>query len=205
MQEEGWEAPLYWERQEDDGWRQFTLAGLRPIDPAEPVCHVSYYEADAFARWAGARLPTEAEWEVAAAAQSRWRATSSSRRASGRGAGRDPGDARVQMFGDVWEWTASPYVPYPGFRPSPGELGEYNGKFMCNQMVLRGGSCLTPRLAHPRHVPQLLPARRPLADDRAPPGPLGLEWLPLSACRECSPIRRARLGVLVAGTSSGAD
>ncbi len=137
----GWEAPLYWERQ-DNRWRHFTLAGLQPVKAAEPVCHVSYYEADAFARWAGARLPTEAEWEVVAVDHS----LAGSFLDSGR---LHPGVADAapvtQLFGEAWQWTAIPYVGYPGYRPADGALGEYNGKFMCNQLVLRGGSCLTPR------------------------------------------------------------
>lgn len=138
---EGWEAPLYWRREGGNDWRIFTLAGLQPINPAAPVCHVSYHEADAYARWAGKRLSTEAEWEVAAG----------SAPASGHFA--DSGyfhpkpavsAGLAQLFGDVWEWTQSPYTAYPGFRPAPGAVGEYNGKFMCNQFVLRGGSAATP-------------------------------------------------------------
>ncbi|NKZ37871.1 ergothioneine biosynthesis protein EgtB [Oleiagrimonas citrea] len=143
VQREGWNRPLYWSEDLDSA---FTLGGLRALDPHAPVAHVSYFEADAFARWAGARLPTEAEWEVLAAD-----------RDPGQGNLRDRGllqpcaapddadeDAPLQLFGDVWEWTSSPYVSYPGFRPLPGTLGEYNGKFMCGQWVLRGGSCVTP-------------------------------------------------------------
>jgi ergothioneine biosynthesis protein EgtB len=145
LKAEGWEAPQYWERQEDGTWREFTLGGWQAIDPAAPVSHVSFYEADAFARWAGARLPTEDEWEVAAArtaVEGNFVEQGTLRPRAGEA---DRGEAPVQMFGDVWEWTSSPYAPYPRFQPFPGELGEYNGKFMCNQIVLRGGSCLTPR------------------------------------------------------------
>ncbi len=156
VHQEGWRAPLYWE-QVDGRWWQFTMSGMRPVDPAEPVCHVSFYEADAFARWAGARLPLEAEWEHAAAGrllegnfveQGRYHpapAAPESRNGShGGNERRREGGAR-QLFGDVWEWTASPYTAYPGFRTAEGGLGEYNGKFMSSQMVLRGGSCLTSR------------------------------------------------------------
>jgi ergothioneine biosynthesis protein EgtB len=133
-------APLYW--CERDGGRQlFTLAGLTPLELAEPVCHVSFYEADAFARWAGARLPSEAEWEHAA----RERPLSGNLLESERFHPSPALDGSGQLFGDCWEWTQSPYVAYPGFRPLAGALGEYNGKFMCNQMVLKGGSCATPR------------------------------------------------------------
>lgn len=150
VQQERWDAPLYWEKR-DGNWYEFTLAGMRELDPGSPVCHLSYYETDAFAQWAGKRLPTETEWEVAARLS----------------------DARIeegalldlhtlhpvpliekeepktralhQMYGDVWEWTRSAYLPYPGYRRIEGPLGEYNGKFMVNQMILRGGSCVTPR------------------------------------------------------------
>lgn len=116
-----WRAPLYW-RREENAWREYHLDGLDALDPDAPVIHVSGYEADAYARWAGARLPTEPEWEAAATES----------------------EGLQQMFGEAWQWTASAYAPYPGYRPLPGALGEYNGKFMSNQMVLRGGSCITP-------------------------------------------------------------
>jgi ergothioneine biosynthesis protein EgtB len=144
----GWNAPLYWEQQ-DGQWWQFTLAGMRPVEEAEPVCHVSFYEADAYARWAGARLPREAEWEVAGAAAPREGNLVESGRPHPAPAGPAAAETPRQLFGDVWEWTSSPYTPYSGFRPLEGALGEYNGKFMCNQMVLRGGSCATA-LSHIR-------------------------------------------------------
>jgi ergothioneine biosynthesis protein EgtB len=141
-QRESWRAPLYWEL-DDGAWRSYDLTGLAEIDPAATACHLSYYEADAIARWANARLPTEAEWEVAA---------SGLRARDGHWADDDrlrpdtaSGTELAQLFGDVWEWTSSAYAPYPGFRPLDGALGEYNGKFMSGQMVLRGGSCFTPR------------------------------------------------------------
>jgi len=118
---EGWQAPLYWRPEPNDGWSRFTLAGRRMVNPDDPVLHLSYYEADAYARWADARLPTEGEWEVAVLA-----------------------GGLQESFATAWQWTASPYVPYPGFRPAAGAVGEYNGKFMINQMVLRGGSFATP-------------------------------------------------------------
>ncbi|MGH7898076.1 MAG: ergothioneine biosynthesis protein EgtB [Candidatus Binatia bacterium] len=142
---QGWRAPLYWE-QHEGAWRVMTLGGLRPLRLSEPVCHVSFYEADAFARAAGARLPTEVEWETAAAAapiegtfleNQSWQPEPASARTHG--------DVPSQLYGDVWEWTRSPYVAYPGYRPPAGAIGEYNGKFMCNQLVLRGGSFATPR------------------------------------------------------------
>lgn len=141
--EQGWEAPLYWVRR-DDRWHEFTLQGLRSLDPNAPVCHVSYFEADAFARWAEARLPTEAEWEVTAA-QAPIEGNFVEQQILHPSPTSLTGDLSlpVQMFGDVWEWTSSSYAPYPGYRPPPGAVGEYNGKFMCNQYVLRGGSCAT--------------------------------------------------------------
>jgi ergothioneine biosynthesis protein EgtB len=144
-QAQGWKAPLYWEERDED-WSFFTLAGLRPLCADEPVCHISFYEADAFARWAGVRLPTEAEWETAASGGS----PSGHFLEGGHfhpavSAAREDRGPLYQLYGDVWQWTASPYVGYPGYRPSTGALGEYNGKFMSNQFVLRGASCVTPR------------------------------------------------------------
>ena len=138
-----WEAPLYWEMVDGD-WVVYTLSGMQPVDEHAPVSHVSYYEADAYARWRGGRLPTEHEWEYAA----REAAVDGAFLESGVYQPHGPGGASgelSQMFGEVWQWTQSAYTPYPGFRPWEGALGEYNGKFMVNQMVLRGGSCATPR------------------------------------------------------------
>ncbi|HEY2014191.1 MAG TPA: ergothioneine biosynthesis protein EgtB [Bryobacteraceae bacterium] len=150
---ESWNAPLYWRRGESGSWEVFTLRGLMPLEDllATPVCHISYLEADAFARWAGKCLPTEAEWETAAVTNSvagnlleaekfHPQAPESASQLE-QGA---VGQGMQQLYGDVWEWTVSAYLPYPGFQPLPGALGEYNGKFMCNQMVLRGGSVATP-------------------------------------------------------------
>ena len=143
VQQEHWRAPLYWE-QHDGEWFAFTLSGLQPITPAETVVHLSYFEADAFAHWAGARLPTEAEWEFAATGVPIDGNFVEARRFHPRSVTADS-TALHALYGDVWEWTQSSYSPYPGFRTAPGALGEYNGKFMCNQYVLRGGSCATPR------------------------------------------------------------
>ncbi|MFD2365765.1 ergothioneine biosynthesis protein EgtB [Pseudoduganella sp. GCM10020061] len=141
---EGWDAvsaqglahPLYWMRMDDGSWAEFTLHGLQALDPARPVTHVSLYEADAFAQWSGARLPTEAEWECAAAGIVPGDGALHPRAAAGAGLS--------QMFGECWQWTSSSYGPYPGFAPAAGAIGEYNGKFMLNQYVLRGASCVTP-------------------------------------------------------------
>ena len=143
VNEHRWQAPLYWV-QRDGTWWNFTLSGMRPVNKAEPVTHVSYFEADAFANWSKARLATEFEWERIATPlpiegnfvdDQRFHPAPIS----------NASDELQQIFGDVWEWTRSAYLPYPGYRAAPGALGEYNGKFMCNQMVLRGGSCATSR------------------------------------------------------------
>jgi ergothioneine biosynthesis protein EgtB len=144
VSQRGWQAPLYWEKV-DGQWLTFTLHGMAPIEANTPVCHVSFYEAEAYARWAGTRLPTEAEWEVVAG-NAAIEGNFLESRALHPLAAREPAPAGVpaQLFGDVWEWTRSDYAPYPGFRVADGAVGEYNGKFMCNQYVLRGGSCATP-------------------------------------------------------------
>ena len=142
VNEQRWEAPLYWERR-DGAWWNFTLAGMRPVDEAEPVTHISYFEADAFANWHGSRLPTEFEWErVAIDLPIEGNFVDTGRFQPARIEG-ESGNELQQIYGNVWEWTRSAYLPYPGYRAAPGALGEYNGKFMCNQMVLRGGSCAT--------------------------------------------------------------
>lgn len=152
VNEQRWNAPLYWTKR-DGVWWNFTLSGLRLVDQSEPVTHVSYFEADAYANWAGARLPTEFEWERAALScpiEGNFVETELFHPvavAPAVSADKPGKDQRLhQMFGDVWEWTRSAYSPYPGYRAAPGALGEYNGKFMCNQYVLRGGSCATSRI-----------------------------------------------------------
>jgi len=139
-----WKAPLYWQQLSGE-WMQYTLAGLRKVEPNEPLTHVSYFEADAYARWAGSRLPTEAEWEVAADSVPIEGNFVDNMNFHPVPLEKSNGLPLKQMFGDVWEWTQSSYSAYPGYRTPPGALGEYNGKFMCNQMVLRGGSCATSK------------------------------------------------------------
>ncbi|MFS0737852.1 ergothioneine biosynthesis protein EgtB [Sphingomonas sp. 1P06PA] len=145
VKREAIEAPLHWRRDGEGGWLCFALDGLHPLHPAAPVSHVSLYEADAFARWAGARLPTEVEWEAAAAGIDCASGNQLDQAGPVRPRAAPAGDGLRQMFGDVWEWTGSAYLPYPGFRPAAGAVGEYNGKFMSGQAVLKGASCATPR------------------------------------------------------------
>jgi ergothioneine biosynthesis protein EgtB len=148
VQSHGWDAPLYWQR-DGEGWSVFTLEGRRPVVDSQPVVHVSHYEADAYARWAGARLPTEFEWEHAArSTDGREPKAEPARRPRLHPQPADGSAVLGQLTTEVWQWTASAYLPYPRFVPAPGALGEYNGKFMSNQMVLRGGACVTP----PGHV-----------------------------------------------------
>jgi ergothioneine biosynthesis protein EgtB len=145
LNEQNWRAPLYW-IERDGEWWNFTLNGLRKVNASEPLTHISYFEADAYANWAGARLPTEFEWERAAAKIDIDGNFVETERFHPVALNESPRDGKLaQMFGDVWEWTRSSYSPYPGYRAEPGALGEYNGKFMCNQYVLRGGSCATSR------------------------------------------------------------
>ena len=145
VQEQRWDAPLYWTKQ-DGAWWNFTLSGFRKVNEAEPVTHVSYFEADAYANWDGARLPTEFEMERASAGTPiAGNFVDAERFHPAPASGDASGEKFQQLFGDVWEWTRSSYLPYPGYRAAAGALGEYNGKFMCNQMVLRGGSCATSR------------------------------------------------------------
>ncbi|WP_017669802.1 ergothioneine biosynthesis protein EgtB [Blastomonas sp. AAP53] len=141
VQANGITAPLYWHKDAEGGWQQFGLDGLRSVDPAAPVCHISLYEADAYAAWAGARLPTEAEWEAVAASCD----PLGGNQLEIAGPVRPRADAASAMFGNVWQWTGSAYRPYPGFKAAEGAVGEYNGKFMSGQFVLRGASCATPR------------------------------------------------------------
>ena len=139
------EAPLYWRRTGDGAWASFALDGLHPLHPAAPVSQISFYEADAYARWAAARLPTEAEWEASAQSLDPAEGNQLDEAGPVRPRAAPAGTGLRQMFGDVWEWTASAYLPHPGFRPAAGAVGEYNGKFMSGQMVLKGASCATPR------------------------------------------------------------
>ncbi|MHB1022318.1 MAG: ergothioneine biosynthesis protein EgtB [Acidobacteriaceae bacterium] len=146
LRAEGWDAPLYWHQNKEGEWHIYTLRGIQPLSElaTTPVCHISFFEADAYARWAKARLATEAEWEVAASTAPIAGNLLESEALHPRTAQASASNAPAQLFGDVWEWTQSAYTGYPGYRAQPGALGEYNGKFMSSQMVLRGGSCVTP-------------------------------------------------------------
>ncbi len=150
VRDRGWVAPGYWEQHHTE-WTEFTLAGDNPLELDAPVCHVSYFEADAFARWAGHRLPTEAEWEIAARTAPVDGAFVEAGRFHPSVAPRGAEGALTQLYGDSWQWTQSPYVAYPGYVPASGAIGEYNGKWMCDQWVLRGASCATPR-SHARRT-----------------------------------------------------
>ena len=144
LRQEGWSAPLYWVQQ-DGSWYEFTLNGLIPLDLDAPVCHVSYFEADAYASWRGERLPTEQEWELAARDLDPRSGNFVESERFHPAVAQGDSHAPRQLFGDCWEWTRSPYAPYPGYRKLEGAVGEYNGKFMCNQFVMRGGACVTPK------------------------------------------------------------
>ena len=203
VNEQRWEAPLYWEKR-DGKWWNFTLSGFRPVDESEPVTHVSYFEADAFANWSGARLPTEFEWERAAAGlpiEGNFVESETFHPDAGRPALRRT--SLRQMFGDVWEWTRSSYLPYPGYHAAPGALGEYNGKFMCNQYVLRGGSCATSRSHIRADLSQFLSTGKTLAIYRDPAGTRSVNRASTaSSALELEPANGTFLAEAIAGLSS---
>ncbi len=143
-----WNSPLYWAKQDDSSWKHFTLHGFKSVDENEPVTHISYYEAEAFARWAGCRLPTEFEWEAAAKNHSQQGQFCEGNLVHPQAVLPSDTEQLKQLFGTCWQWTGSAYLPSPNYKPAAGALGEYNGKFMCNQFVLRGGSCAT----HASHI-----------------------------------------------------